>query len=50
MEHFVKAMMILLSTVTMENGEGSVPQSVGGILISQWLFVHNWAIVTLGVS
>ncbi len=31
----------------MENGDGSVPETVSGILICQWLPVQNWATVTL---
>ena len=51
MDNFVNLMyhyiLIYLSTVMMENGEGSVPKTVSGILICQWLLVQNWATVTL---
>ncbi len=50
MDNFVTLIQMSLSTVTMENGEGFVPKTVSGILISQWLLVHYWATVTLGVS
>ena len=39
--------LVYLTTVMMENGEGSVPETVSGILICQWLPVQNWAIVNL---
>ncbi len=38
---------VYLSNVMMENGEKSVPETVSGILICQWLPVQNWATVTL---
>ena len=49
MDNFVNLIqqLIYLSTVMMENGEGSVPETVSGILICQWLLVQNWATVTL---
>ncbi len=37
---------VYLSTVMMENGEGSVPETFSGILICQWLPVQDWATVT----
>ncbi len=45
MDNFVKN--LFLSTVTMENGEGYVPEIASGTLIIQWLLVHDWATVTL---
>ncbi len=49
--NFVNLFQMSLSTVTMENGDGSAfPQTTDGILISQWLLAHNWASVTLRVS
>ncbi len=45
MDNFVKN--LFLNTVTMENGEGYVPEIVSGTLIIQWLLVHDWATVTL---
>ncbi len=45
MDNFVNLIqqLIYLSTVMMENGDGSVPQTASGILICQWLPVQNWA-------
>ncbi len=49
MDNFVNLIQhhVYLSIVMMENGDGSVPQTVSGILICQWLPVQNWATVTL---
>ena len=50
MDNFVNLIqhLVYLSTVMMENGEGSVPQTVSGrILICQWRSVQNWATVNL---
>ncbi len=49
MDNFVNLIqqLIYLSTVMMENGEGSVPEIVSGILICQWLLVQDWATVNL---
>ena len=47
MDNFVNLMQHYLSTVMMENGENSVPETVSGILICQWLPVQNWATMTL---
>ena len=46
MDNFVN-LIVYLSTVMMENGEKSVPETVSGILICQWLLVQNWATVNL---
>ena len=49
MDNFVNLIqhLVYLSTVMMENGDGSVLETVSGILICQWLPVQNWATVTL---
>ncbi len=47
MDNFVNLNQNFLTTVTMENGEGSVMMTVNGTLIKPWLLVHDWATATL---
>lgn len=47
MDNFVNMNHNSLTTVTMENGEGSVMITVSGTLINLWLFAHDWATATL---
>ncbi len=45
MDKLVKVLLISLSTVTMENGDGSVMMTVSGTKRRQYLYAHNWVTV-----
>ncbi len=47
---FLNYQIHFLSTVTMENGDGSVTMKVSGPMRDQWLFVGNWDILINLVS
>ena len=47
MDKLVKVLLISLSTVTMENGDGFVTKTVSGTERGQYLYAHNWVTVTL---
>ena len=49
MDNFVNPIqhLVYLSTVITKNGDKSVPETVSGILICQWLPVQNWATANL---
>ncbi len=45
MDKLVNVLIISLSTVTMENGDGFVTKTVRGTTRGQYLYAHNWVTV-----
>ncbi len=45
MDKLGKVLLISLSIVTMENGDGSVTKTVSGTMRGQYLYAHNWVTV-----